>query len=434
MGNKIENLPSVKKKTSVADWPKYLGFMFVGLIVLPMMFREPFIKWAFGNYISCINCIMVYVTVMLLVTKRDYTKEEVLLCIIWLLLLIPLWLSNEKNSFLRVLAEIMQCWMPVFLIIQRIDEERREKLVRISLYFIDVFTLLLLAIAIYEKLTGVSMVKAMEAAFTARGYRCSDLTILTNLMVVDTRFFSLWGHPLTNAVYFNAFFILNDIYYRSIEKRYPKFLFFLVAVCGVALAGSKTGIVVIGLALVITNWDNKKWFILYAAAAVALYFAGVFDMVVKRFTTQPLTTGRFTSLQVYFREGIYPLRFFVGYGVKTTYCPELIHLKAGFEFPLLMFALDNGILFSVTFLGSMFFYYTRRFLKAGQVKSWLMISLLFAEINTYNGISLYNQDCGWINAVILMLALNSVSLAKPQELKRRQKTVKRADKQQVVSG
>ena len=406
----------MQKPTTYANWPGCLFWMFFALFILPIYLRGPFLRYSFGIEVANINLIMVVITVYLLAMKRDYTKEEIILCIIWLLLLIPLVLSSKHLYLSLILSETFQCWMPVFLIIQRIDNRQRKRLLQISLYVFDVFIVILLAIAAYERFAGVSLVEAVYNALTARGYRAAAFSSFVSAAEFRSRFFSLWGHPLTNAVLFNSFFILNDIYHRNIEKKYPKIIYFLIALFGVALCASKTGLVVICLCLVISNWENKKWLLVYAAGIAVLFFSGIFNDLLQRFTSTPLTTGRFTALVQYFKNGDYPLRPFVGYGSGTAYNKTLFPLKPGFEFPLMMYALDNGILFSIVYIGSIFIYYTRQILGRGQIKNWLCVSLLFAQINTYNGMSLRNQDVGWMVGVILMFAINASLLAKPRDI------------------
>ena len=54
-------------------------------------------------------------------------------------------------------------------------------------------------------------------------------------------------------------------------------------------------------------------------------------------------------------------------------------------------------------------------LKRKQVASWLGLTLFFAQVNTYNGMSLRNQDICWMILFVIMICLNAVSLRDKQE-------------------
>ena len=394
-------------------WPLALVLIFVGLILLPIHLRRPFLRLIeqLKPY-SLTNFACVLAALILLITKRDYTKAEFALCGLWLLLLIPLSLSCREQPLYKPVTAALNCWFPAFLIIQRINAENREKTIRIVLRVFDLFVAVLFCIGLYEKMNGHILFRTMEEWLRVNGLKSNEYTLFVSMLDSGIkRFFSFWGHPLTNAVLFNACFILNDIYHRSINKRYPKILFFVIAIIGDAvLSVGKTAVVVCALYFVLINWKQKRWFIVYILGAAAAYFSGLLNNLIDRFTNTSITSGRVDRLIEYFSGDLYPLRFFTGYGYGTTYLKEMKHLSPAFEFPVLMFALDYGILFSILFVGSIFLYYSYHFLKRKQYMSWIGISLLFAQLHTYNGMSLRNQDIGWFTAMILMIAINSVAL------------------------
>ena len=401
--------------------------MFVGIILCPFHLRDPILDQYIGGNYSRINYFLVLALLLLMITKKDYTKWEVILCVIWLLLLVPLWFSNIDYKLPRTLSAVTQTWLPVYLIIQRIDEDKRKKYLRNTLFVYDVFIAVLLSMGVYERLTGHSILHVVIQWLDSMGIRASEYLVFSRQVggfekSVGSRMYSLWGHPLTNAILFTSFFILNDIYFRSVRQRYPKMIFFAVAAVGVLLCVGKTATVVLALCLVISNWKNPRWLIAYAALGALLYFMGAFDTIIQRFTAGEITTGRIPAIIKYFSGDNYPLRAWIGYGAGTTYLADMRHLSPAFEFPLLMYALDNGILFSLVYVGSMFGYLSYHFLSRRQISTWMMISLLFAQIQTYNGMSLRNQDIGWLNAIIIMIAINSVLLTdQPDPPKRRRR-------------
>ena len=106
------------------------------------------------------------------------------------------------------------------------------------------------------------------------------------------------------------------------------------------------------------------------------------------------------------------LHFLHGYGGNVTRIPHtyLYDIRAAFEFPPLMFALDYGILFSTVMIGTFIIYASQRMLR-GSVICWMGIGLWYLQINTYYASSLNCHDAGWIMATGVMLAVNCADLA-----------------------
>ena len=225
----------------------------------------------------------------------------------------------------------------------------------------------------------------------------------------EQRFFSFWGHPLTNALLFNCFLALNTAWYRSRGKTVYALLYFPAALAGVLLSGSKTGIIICFLFLPVICWKHRKWLLLCVPVLAALYFAGAFNYIISRFANSRLTSGRLETLEEYFSglHSEYPFRLLAGYGPRVFAAGNPLNtVREGFEFPLLMFAAEYGIVFSVVLLAGSYGYITWRCLKKKQWTIWLCYTLVFAEINTYNGYSLSSQDICILCNFAAMIMLN----------------------------
>lgn len=135
--------------------------------------------------------------------------------------------------------------------------------------------------------------------------------------------------------------------------------------------------------------------------------AGGFNMLIQRFQNHALTSGRVERLVMYFQSGQQPLGLLHGYGTNSIYKENMEMYKAGFEFPLMMYAYDYGIIFALIIVFSIYGYVSYHLLKKKQISMWIGYSLLYAQVNTYNGISLYNQDVFIILCVFSMLFINS---------------------------
>ena len=165
------------------------------------------------------------------------------------------------------------------------------------------------------------------------------------------------------------------------------------------------------------NWKHKKWLLISIPILALLYFLGAFDAIITRFSTSSLTTGRLEALQKYLPSGIEPVRFFSGYGsnVILNSSHPLTKLRAAFEFPLLMFAHDYGILFAVIHIGGLFAYASWRFIRNKNWSPWLCWSLLFAEVNTFNAYALRSQDDCWFFCLLTLMLLAVADHGNPAE-------------------
>lgn len=407
MYDRIKNLVAHIEKN---NWWEIIAFafLFIGVFLVPTMIRYPLVKDLIGEY-GYINYFVCISTIIFLVKKRDYERKELYIIGLWILMLIPLFYSNRNLEFQRSIAQIFSCWFPMFIILYKISNENRQKLIHYFLLAYDAFIILLFLIGIIEKFTDGAILHHIVLLFTNHGFVCKDLTFLD---MISVRYTSIWGHPLTNAVLFNLFFIVNDIYYRSIHREYPRMIFFVIALFGVLLCSGKTAIVVLGLYLIISNWKEKRWLFVYIVGFVVMYFLGIFDLIIQRFTEGPLTTGRVDALKEYFSSGIYPFHFFSGYGTGMTYTKPMFHLKAGFEFPPMMFSLDYGMLFAFVMFFTVFIYFSYYMIKKKEYISWMGYSLIYAQINTYNGICLRNQDICCILSIFTMIVINCMLLKK----------------------
>ena len=404
-----------ESRAQIIIWVIALGLIFTGLFFTPMHLRDPFIRLldkGLKGY-SKVNVLAAAGCLILVFCSKKYSRGDKILSVLWVFLLLLLLLSDRTVSLRKVIPAVFNSWLPLYLIYQRMDQHFRKRLVQVFLIVFDLFVVLLLIYGVYERVTGGKLMAAAVQWFADRHVKASELIFYQTVSTEggDFRLCTFWGYALTNGVLFNAFFIVNDIYFRSIGKKYPRFLFFMISLGGVLLTISKVAIVVSVLYLVICNWKDKRWLLVYACAAIVMFFLGFFQKIIYRFANSPLTTGRVDAMIKYFGGDLYPLRFLIGYGTGTTYGEEMYHLKPAFEPPLLMYALDYGILFSLIFIISVYIYVSYHFLKRKQIISWIGISLLYAQINTYNGMSLWNQDCCWMMALLFMIAVNAVMLA-----------------------
>lgn len=398
------------KEGSRTEWQIFAMItFFVGIFLFPIYLRAPALKSLLGNF-RYINFLAIFATLLLLSTRPRLEQREKLLVAMWMLAVaLAVW-SNAKSATHITVTAFFQNMFPLLLLLCRIDKKCLNRICKYTLYAYDIFIVMLLLLAVYERFAGYPLI---QMCYNRIGGH--DLDVMQYMALTENRFASIWGHALTNALFFNVFFILNDCYYKAVGKKYPKLLFFFVALAGVLLTASKTAVVVLGVYFLITSYKDKRIMFVCVIGIVIFVAIGGFDTLLERFMSGPLTTGRFQAMKWYFESGIYPIRISHGYGTSTVFSADVSAYRAAFEFPTFMFALDYGIIFSVIYFGSLLAYMSYRLIKWKQYTLWVGFMGLFAEINTYNGISIKSHDICFIFCLVCMLLLNMSRLTQENE-------------------
>ena len=373
---------------------------FISIFLLPIRFRSLYadrIVKHYGNF----NVLCSAAVILSLFRIRRWTIAELACFCLWCLLLIPMGISNASLAGYKKAISVSQSLLPLFLVLYPMNASSRRKAAGLFVILFDIIIALLLVYGIVERFTGQSIRHAIINWLEASGLNAVSFT----RTLKDKRFYSVWGHPLSNALFFNSFFVVNVFWFRASRQKCPTLVFFLITLAGTLLASSKTGIVVCFLLQILVNWKHKKWLLASIPVLALLYFLGAFNAIINRFSTSSLTTGRLEALQEYLPSGIEPFRFLTGYGsnVILNSSHPLSSLRAAFEFPLLMFAHDYGILFSVIHIFGLFAYATWRFLRKKNWIHWLCWSLLFAEVNTFNAYTLRSQDDCWFFCLLTLI-------------------------------
>ena len=376
---------------------------FAGLFLTPMHIRTGILKEPIGEY-RYINWLCAAAMALSLLRIRRWSWVELLCFCVWLLLLIPLKASDPKRQLGTTTSAVVQLLFPLFLTLYRMNPDSRRRAVGLFLVLFDVFIAALLVCGVVERLTGNAILAAVRDWLTSNGWSAAEYI----RYIDDNRFGFIWGHTLTNAIYFNAFYVLNIAWFRAYRRRCPSLLFFAVTLAGVLLSSAKFGLIVCFVLLVITHWKQKNWLLAVIPVLAVLYFAGAFNRIIYRFTHTTFSTDRLEELQGYLASGVNPLRFFPGYGIAKVLKSSgpVYAWRHGFEFPLLMHAYNFGILFSVLHVGGLGAFATWRFLREKNWLPWVCWGLLFAEINIYNAFALLNQDMCYFFCLFTMLMLN----------------------------
>lgn len=279
------------------------------------------------------------------------------------------------------------CIFPQYILFSDFSVPSKERCIRNFLVFFDCIIFLLFITALIDKTADRFIIKQLASFFTCdKGV--SSFAYLDD--IEHKRFFSVLGHPLTNSFLFNAFYSLNMLYNKYHKRLLSDYLCAGISLASLICCGGKTGITVGLIITILTFFKTWQFYAISAISVPILYFSGILDTLIYRFTKIPLTTGRVSSLKLLLADDRISFRLFQGYGslIGSKYkSAEFGFISIASEFPLIDFSLRYGLFFAFLLLLPPFIYMTIRLWKKKRYIDWFFWCLLYAEVNTYNGFS-----------------------------------------------
>lgn len=367
----------------------YVYIMAFGLFITPYLLRQQIISqfsprtflWGI-NFIS-LFALFLFVFQNVLTLKINIWYFTPVLAIIALL---PTQLSFPISWGVMFLF-CCCCIFPQYIIFSDFSAPNKERCIRHFLIVFNCIIFLLFITALIDKITDRFVIKQLAAFLTC------DEGVAGFAYLDDSehnRFFSILGHPLTNAFLFNFCYVLNILYNKYRKTLLPNYVLAVITLFSLICCGGKTGITVGIIITVLTFYKKWQFYVLAALAVPISYISGILDNLIYRFTKLSLTTGRATAVQLLYQDERISLPLFIGYGSRmdTEYAgTPFWFVGLASEFPLIDHTLHYGLLFALLLLLPPFIYVTIRLWKQKRFMAWFFWCLLYAEVNCYNGFS-----------------------------------------------
>lgn len=290
------------------------------------------------------------------------------------------------------------CIFSLYFIFITLPDKTRGQLLRLFLILFNAIILVMFVWGLIDQLFNKPIAKFLTSFMTYNG------NYIYFAYATDTegiRFYSFFGHPLVNSTLFNSFFAINSLYNEHHKPLLPSFLCCIIALVAVTFCGSKTGLFVALATTLIIFYHNIKLMISLGVIFICIIISGLMNNLLTRLLTQSLTTGRVTVLSALLKDPGYSFHFLYGYGnyMAPEYSPQ------AFEFPLVTFSFQYGILFALLILGTSFLYVSFKLLRKNSFHIWLLWMLLFGQVNTYTCLA-QDLDNSLIFYFITMIILN----------------------------
>lgn len=294
--------------------------------------------------------------------------------------------GNEWSTVRHILLLFVYIFPAIFICTKIVNREKIECYSDVWLKILQIVCRLMCIFWVVDKLFG----NAIQNLW-ANIYQSDTLLFL----ISSGRFVSFYGHALENTAFFLMLLIWATVKKDGYGKHNSTYILDVItALFGIAICGSKSGLILAILLLLLCNVGLKKakYMVVILVLFLGMYITGAFDLIISRImeglATGDLSTARNSSLEILMLKGIVDFKMMEGHVFKY----DDVAMVAALEYPFLQWSFVCGIVFTIV-------QYWMYFIKPGiQVlvsKKWdvfICLLILMAYYNGNNGIVSFNDD------------------------------------------
>lgn len=301
--------------------------------------------------------------------------------------------GNEWSTIRKILLIFVYILPSTFVTCSIRKNELTEHYIAIWLGFLQVICRTMCVFWIADKVLGNSIQKIWVNLYASN-------TLAS--LVRSGRFVSYFGHSLENTAIFIMLLIWTTIYKNEYPSQKNTYILDVeVSIFGIAICGSKSGLILALLLVLLCNVGLKKTKYMIAILLLfgVLYISGIFDLVISRLldgiAIGDLSTARNSALETLMLRGIISFDFYKGHPFKYND----VAMTAALEYPFLQWSFTCGILFTIVQYLMYFVYPGIRVLLSKKWCVLICMLVLMAFYNGNNGIVSFNDD-------LLMYSIN----------------------------
>lgn len=356
-------------------------FLILGTFVFSHFLRNMFLPGSLHNYnlffMFFIFCIILFVV------KIDL---KVVLLVSILIIIYSLNIAVGSATIGDLIYYSFNIILPMLLVGLQINKESRMKIFKVYIMILNILVFCLILMAILDKISDYSIAisywqKADESMLGA---------LYNHKYLGQYRFYSFMGHPLYNAQLCLMFFVINFSYNKYFKRILPNVLVTIITLIGISLTASKTGVFLLGAAILFLSPNKKKfkYYSILIGSIIIILSLGIFNDTIYRLLNTSLTTGRDDTWIMYKTMDIYVIKFFTGYGAQVIDNINNIITwgNAAFEYPIRGFSIQNGMLFTIWTFIILFIYPVIKLIKKKQYFLLIAFLLIVVDVNTYNAL------------------------------------------------
>ena len=304
--------------------------------------------------------------------------------IIWCIL-VNLYQTVSVNQVIYFLIVTI---LPLYILTISFDplnQEYSEEIIRQTVKFFNSFIHLLFIIFIFDFFSNNGVTKILTTIFTPYG---RDWLSEGGF---SYRYHFYFAHPLYTAVLVMVYYLANILcakYGIFTGTSYWKF-HFIAAVLLLSTA-SKAAAALFCFGFFLFNLRLNR-FLLSAIMMLGVYFTGAMNFIIERFLREGTgSSGRNQGVMAAFRSGLFNIHLFTGCGQNTNFkitesLGSIVTSAIG-EYPVLIYALSYGLLFTFILYSILFFGPIKKALNYKAYSIMICITILFIQINMFNGL------------------------------------------------
>lgn len=360
----------------------------IGTILFPFILKERLLgKWALVNvpvWLALFYALRVNILNIPAQKSRQYMLLLYFLIATFLLLFVP---GNGWSITRKILLILIYILPAVFICSDICDDFYVYRFEKIWTVCLRIACSLMCLGWIVDEIAGGTYLQTAFVNF----YASENL----KYMLSEGRFVSIYGHPLESTGIFLMLLVWGTIEREQDPKnRNIYFLDVAVAVLGISVCGSKSGLLLALILIMLSNIGPRKIKDLIVVISILFVFrcAGFFDLIGSRvaegIASGDISTGRLTALEEQSNHGVLVFNWFKGHVFEY----DNTAMIAALEFPFLGWSFSCGILFSVVQYLIYFVYPGMKILLSKHYINLVSMLTLMAFENGSNGLQSFNDD------------------------------------------
>lgn len=269
--------------------------------------------------------------------------------------------------------------LSLFLLIVNEDKIKMNPLnIKRLIKKFNLFIFIIFGIYLFDLFTNSMIMKFLSEKFI----HCIYSWVPQSTPLFNSRYASYIGHYLYTDFVYLSFYSINALYNKYFEDCSIKnFHLNVISIIGVISTGSKTGLLVLFLLMIIFNGKRIKTILGMIVGVFGLYVLGFFNIVLNRLQTENFSTGRFESWKRILELNVLDINIFHGIGDDFfPYINQFVDFGTSgiiTEFPIFCMLFKVGVIGFCCYIFILLIIPVYKLIKKQSVYGAIVLSLLF---------------------------------------------------------
>ncbi|MDJ8953236.1 hypothetical protein [Clostridium perfringens] len=281
--------------------------------------------------------------------------------------------------------------LSLFILIVNEDKIKMNSLnIKLLIKKFNLFIFIIFGIYLFDLFTSSMIMKFLSGKFI----HSISMWVPQDTPLFNSRYASYIGHYLYTDFVYLSFYSINTLYNKYFEDYSIKsFYLNIISIVGVISTGSKTGLLVLFLLIIIFNGKKVKTILVMIIGVFGLYVLGFFNIVLNRVQTENFSTGRFESWKHILELNVLKINIFHGIGDDFfSYINQFVDFGTSgiiTEFPVFCMLFKVGVIGFCCYMLILLIIPICKLIKKKSIYGALVLALLFFVMGSYNGLLAY---------------------------------------------